>query len=498
MADETFITASNPIIYADYPDPDVIRVGDVYYMITTTMHMFPGGQILKSYDLAHWEHAGYVFDHLDHTPQQRLEDGNIYGKGMWAASLRFHKGVFHVVFCANDTQSMYHYTAAAIEGPWERHPMSGFYHDNSVLFDDDGRVFIVYGNTEIHLTELLPDLSQPKPGGIDKIIIRDEGDVLLGYEGSHLYKIDGRYYLFLIHWPHTGHGRRTQALFTADRIDGEWIGGDCLDEDLGFFNSGVAQGGIVDTPQGEYYAMLFQDHGAQGRMPVLVPVSFEDGQIRMEQAKAQVQVRQSHPEHTCRPLFGSDDFSSGKREDFWQWNHEPKPELCFFDAKEKCLKLKTDRITENLPEAVNILTQRCFGKLMTAEVTVCGEGLKEGDRAGICALQGQYAEFALTRKNGRLELLIAGRSVENGKMAMDLGALEKETVTLQLRFDYRDKADQVTFYVKKQEEYEPVGSTWQLRYTLDHFMGCRVGLFLYSTKEPGGEARFSDFRMKVD
>ncbi|MBR4759714.1 MAG: family 43 glycosylhydrolase, partial [Lachnospiraceae bacterium] len=166
-----YITAANPIIYGDYPDPDVIRVGDVYYMITTTMHMFPGGQILRSYDLVHWEHASYVFDHLDHTPQQKLEEGNIYGKGMWAASLRYQEGIFHVVFCANDTQSMYHYTATDIEGPWERHPMGGFYHDNSVLFDDDGRVYIVYGNTDIHLTELKPDLSEPKPEGIDKVII---------------------------------------------------------------------------------------------------------------------------------------------------------------------------------------------------------------------------------------------------------------------------------------------------------------------------------------
>jgi len=78
----------NPFLYADYPDPDVIRVGNRYYMITTTMHVFPGGDLLTSTDLVHWELCCHVYDRLDETPQQSLVDGHIYGKGMWAASLR--------------------------------------------------------------------------------------------------------------------------------------------------------------------------------------------------------------------------------------------------------------------------------------------------------------------------------------------------------------------------------------------------------------------------
>ena len=79
----------DPVTGLDYPDPDVIRVEDTYYMISTAMHFFPGGEILRSYDLCHWEHMSYVYDRLDSTPAQRLlGDQNIYGKGMWAASLR--------------------------------------------------------------------------------------------------------------------------------------------------------------------------------------------------------------------------------------------------------------------------------------------------------------------------------------------------------------------------------------------------------------------------
>ena len=100
----------NPITRMDYPDPDVIRVDDTYYMVSTTMYFMPGCEILRSYDLVHWEHAAYVYDRLDSTPAQRLEDGkNIYGCGMWAASLRYHDGIFYICFVANDTHKTYLY-----------------------------------------------------------------------------------------------------------------------------------------------------------------------------------------------------------------------------------------------------------------------------------------------------------------------------------------------------------------------------------------------------
>ena len=102
----------NPIIKADFPDPDVIRVEDTYYMICTTMHFFPGGIILRSYDLIHWEFASYVFDRLESTDAQRLQgEQSIYGKGMWAASLRYHKNKFYVCFSAYDVGKTYLFSA---------------------------------------------------------------------------------------------------------------------------------------------------------------------------------------------------------------------------------------------------------------------------------------------------------------------------------------------------------------------------------------------------
>ena len=115
------IIGKNPITGLDYPDPDVIRVDDTYYMVSTTMHFVPGCEILRSYDLVHWEHLSYVYERLDSTEEQRLVgEKNCYGKGMWAASLRYHKGMYYICFVANDTGKTYLYTADNIEGPWEK------------------------------------------------------------------------------------------------------------------------------------------------------------------------------------------------------------------------------------------------------------------------------------------------------------------------------------------------------------------------------------------
>ena len=267
--------AVNPIIPLDYPDPDVIRVNDTYYMVTTTMHFMPGCEILSSSDLVHWSHCTFVYDRLDSTEGQTLQCGkNSYGKGMWAACLRYHNGYFYVFFVANDTQKTYVYKAKEMAGPWEKSVMAGFYHDCSVLFEED-RVYIAYGNRDIWLTELHPDLSGPKPGGLHRLIISDQDNPNLGYEGAHLYKINGRYYIFLIH-SHPSYWRRIQACYVANSLTDDFIGKDVLDDDRGYCNQGVAQGGIVDTPEGNWFAVLFQDHGAVGRLPILLPIHWEN------------------------------------------------------------------------------------------------------------------------------------------------------------------------------------------------------------------------------
>ena len=514
------IYKDHPLLKMDYPDVDVIRVGDIYYMVSTTMYFMPGCEILRSYDLVHWEHAAYVYERLDSTPAQCLEgEDNIYGQGMWAASLRYHNGKYYIVFVANDTHKTYLYQSERIEGPWAKSEIKGFYHDNSLLFDDDGRVYIVYGNREVHLTELKADLSGPKEGGIDKVIVKDRDDSYLGYEGSHIYKINGKYYVFFINIPRDT-GRRTESCFAADRIDGEYTGGKVMDDDRGYCGSGVAQGGIVDTPDGKWYAILFQDSGAVGRIPVLMPVHWkedsifpvfgDDGVIPME-----FEVPDGKPGYAYESLFGSDDFKNpvaGKEKrftesfgfkSFWQFSHEPDLSLVEHDCESGSVKITTDKISKNLMQAKNTLTQRTMYPTCAAEITVDGSGLKDGDYAGLCMLQGAYAFVALTRRGDKYYLVMKNRKPAEGlwgerhdkepgdeQAAMELSVSK---ITLRAEADFTLMKDTVQMYYIEDGQKKPFGPESKLRFKLDHFTGARFGLFVYSAKETGGSAVFTDF-----
>lgn len=495
----------NPITRMDYPDPDVIRVGDTYYMISTTMHFMPGGVILRSYDLVNWEICTYVYDKLEDNAGHNLDDGKgIYGKGMWAPCLRYANNRFYVCFSANDTRKTYLFEAESITGPWQKRQIDGFYHDPSLLFDED-RVYIVYGHREIWITEFDPELKGPKPGGLHRLLVADPDNTILGYEGSHIYKINGKYYLFLIHslpdrW------FRTQACFTANSLEGKFTGGDVLKDDRGYWNQGVAQGGIVDTPEGDWYAVLFQDSGAVGRIPVLVPVRFEndypvfgiDGKIPED-----FPVQTTRPGYQYAPLYASDDFhyqpdASGKvrLKPVWQWNHNPKDHLWSVTEKPGALRIYTDKTVIDLCQASNILTQRMAFPGCSGTVTVDASGIKEGDYAGICALQGCYQLIAVTKFSGEYFAVVMGKPADNPTVEQPVVYakkwLESPRVTFRLDADFSNMKDEVQFYVQD-AGWVKMGGPLKVRFRLDHFTGCRFGLFLFSTKEAGGFADFADF-----
>ncbi len=511
----------NPLTCLDYPDPDVIRVGGTYYMITTTMHFMPGGEILRSYDLVHWEHAAFVYEKLEDVPSHRLEDAKgIYGKGMWAASLRHHKRKFYVCFVANDTHTTYFFTAERIEGPWKKKTIEGFYHDCSLLFDD-GRVFIAYGNTEIKITELNADLDGPKKGGLDRVAVREIGNKILGYEGTHFYKINGRYYLFFIH-SRPDRWRRVVACFSSDSIEGEFTGGDVLDDDCGYCAQGVAQGGIVETPEGAWFGLFFQDRGAVGRIPILVPMKWkEDLPAFGDNGKIpeDFPVISTGKNYEYTPLTGSDDFrfdnsNSGqtqKLKSWWQWNHSPDNELWHLERK-GALVLKSGKVCRNVTQARNVLTQRALFPRCSVNVLVDGSNMKDGDYAGLAAFQSVYGLIALVREGNDFSIRMLHR--ENKDMSMmklpddndygtetariDLNSNERMTlpgpaVRLRMDFDFSDMKDTVEFFADI-DGWRKLGESHKLYFKLDHFCGCRIALFLFSTKELGGEARFSDFR----
>lgn len=492
------------IIMSDYPDPDVIRVDDTYYMVSTTMHFMPGCVILRSYNLVDWEFASYVYDKLEETDGQTLKDNRgVYGKGMWAASLKYHKGLFYVCFVANDTHKTYLYTAEQIQGPWKKSNIEGFYHDMSLFWDDDNRVFAVYGNMEIHLTELEPDLSGPKKGGIDKVIIRDDPEKSgLGYEGSHFYKINGRYYNFMIHIPK---GKmRTQACFYADCLEGPYKGGDVLCSDLGNWNSGVAQGGIVQDKEGRWYGILFQDHGALGRIPVLVPVEFNtsaDPELAQGavifKVQETVKVSDNRPGYRYQPLW-SNDFTSPA----WQWNHIPDKSA--LSLSKDTYSITSCKVVTNITQAANTYTQRTLEEKCAASVFLDASAISEGDFAGLAALEGEYGFIAVTKKQGKLYLVAAEHKINYTPWSMGVFdtdppeikaeiPIDSAEIELKLDFDLTRTQQKVRLLYKKDGSFKQLGEPVQLRYTLDQFVGVRFALFCYSTKESGGRAVFSNF-----
>ena len=141
----------NPMLWADVPDPDIIRVGDTFYLVSTTMHLMPGAPVMASKDLKNWETVGYIFDRLTDSPKYDLQQGTVYGRGQWATSLKYHNGKFYALLAPNEHGKMgdtYIFSAEKAEGPWKIVSRMRHFHDCSLFFDDDGRVFVVYGTGE--------------------------------------------------------------------------------------------------------------------------------------------------------------------------------------------------------------------------------------------------------------------------------------------------------------------------------------------------------------
>ena len=282
-------TFTNPVIYSDVPDLDVIRVEDNYYMVSTTMHLSPGMPIMKSKDLVNWEIVNYCYDILDDRDELSLRNGkNAYGNGSWAASIRYYDGKFYVAAASQTTGKTYVFSTTDIEnGVWKRSELDGYNHDLSLLFDEqeDGtHIYMFTGTGSVHVRELQEDAEGNityKEGGLDQTIIANANygeNVNLNAEGAHAYKINGKYYIFMIQWPNGG--KRQEICWRSDSLTEGW---ECklmldtgIEVDGQMDGAGVAQGGIVETADGEWYAPLFQDHGAVGRVPMLAKVTWEN------------------------------------------------------------------------------------------------------------------------------------------------------------------------------------------------------------------------------
>lgn len=492
--------AQNPVIFADVPDLSMIRVGDTYYMSSTTMHMSPGVPIMSSKDLVNWKTISYAYDTLVSNDNMNLEQGkSTYGRGSWASSIRYHKGTYYVSTFAATSGKTHVYTTKNIEkGSWKAISFSPSLHDHSLFFDEDGRVYMLYGNKKLILAELNDDLSGLKQGGVNQVVVENSsqptdavGTSGLG-EGSQLFKVNGKYYLFNITWPRGG--MRTVVIHRADKLTGPWEGRVAL-QDLG-----VAQGGLINTPKGEWYAYLFRDYGAVGRIPYLVPVQWANGwPVLGENGKVPQALNLPASKGLIPGIVASDEFTRKKGEPalplVWQWNHNPDPQLWSVTERKGYLRLKTGRIDTSFLLAKNTLTQRTIGPVCSGAAALEVSHMKEGDFAGLALLQQNYGLVGVRAKGDSkvIVMINAGRGKPEEVASVPL---EQNTVHFKAECDFTDRKDVARFFYSLDgKKWVPIGSPLKMTYTMPHFMGYRFGLFNYATKTTGGYADFDYFRI---
>ena len=504
-------TISNPIIWSDVPDEDVIRVGDTYYMVSTTMYFSPGAPIMKSNDLASWEICGYVYDRLAEGDGENLVNGkHDYAKGQWAASLRYNEknGKFYVFFGSYSTNKSYIYSTDDIEhGEWNKVELNGMYHDASILFDDDGRNYLVYGGGEIKIKELNSDMTGFKSGGLDKTLFKTNITGYVAGEGSHIQKIGDYYYIFIIAWP-SGTGR-VEICYRSKSLTGNWENKTVLDSNLGSYNSGCAQGGIVETPDGKWYGLLFQDHGSVGRIPVLVPVTWQnDWPMMGVNGKAPLTLELGSGKGTDLAGDDSFDYTSNDLALEWQWNHNPDNSAWSVTEREGWLRLKNKSIASHLLNARNTLTMRTEGPACSSYIKLDASNMKAGDYAGLSAFQLKYGCIGVrVDDSGNKKVYMSvnnGNEVGNSsnKIVAEQN-MSGDEVYLKVDFKFANVAsdgsssnniDKANFYYSYDgQNWTKLGQELSMSYDLKLFTGYRSGIYSYATKTTGGYADIDFF-----
>jgi xylan 1,4-beta-xylosidase len=506
-------TYSNPLFYEEFEDPDVIRVGTDYYLASTTMHMNPAVIIMHSKDLVNWELAGYCTNKLDLGPAYRLEGGNIYGKGIWAPCIRYHDGTFYIFSNVNGA-ALQVFRSKSITGPWEHSTLPGR-HDLSVLFDDDGKIYLISGNSNPYpIDEIAPDVKSFVPD------VRHHLTVPPGQrmgEGHHLYKINGKYYDVSA----IPGGAVNQMVAKADSIDGPWTVTTMVDgESLGVTGTTPSranvsdrglwlhQGGMCDTPSGQWWSVIMSDHGSAGRMVALVPITWDNGfpLIGLPGNLRKAPNTWIKPDtgyaQAPKPAFVHDDnFDSGKLNPLWQWNHVEDDSKWSLTEKPGVLRLHS-LPANDFYSARNSLCQRPPGpeSIMTVELDT--SGLAAGDNAGLALLSTPYAWIGVvkTADGTTLQMVEAGgggrrRGGPAAAPAQPAIGLTNPPAHLWLRVHCNFDNDQAIFsWSVDGKDFTPLGRPFATTFQLQTFQGVRPSLFNFNTTgQPGGYADFDNY-----
>jgi len=516
-------TYTNPLFYDEFSDPDILRVGDDYYLAGTTMHTVPGLVILHSRDLVNWENISYCFDRFDFDDDafSLRNHKEIYGQGVWAPAIRYANGQFYV-FTNINGKGLQCYTSKDIHGPWKHHNMQGRIYDLSVLFDDDGKIYAIHGYGEVKCTELKSDMSGPIEETERTII--PEGNAV--GEGHHMYKIGGMYYLISTDYRPNGRtlcsrsksiwGPYETITITADETfgyhaasltqvpqgeqyrighDGTKFGIPEVDKDATACTN-IHQGGIVEDQSGQWWALLMMDFHSIGRTVTLAPITWKDGWPmlglegnlgRAPRTWLKPNINASVQPHA--PYERSETFNGKTLGRVWQWNHNPD------DRK---WRLKNGRLrlqsmpAEQLMWARNTLTQRVIGPVSVATVELYTKGMKDGDVAGLGNINVPCSWIGIV-KDGQQTILRCFEQATNDTIDTSV-----TTDKLWLRIVGNYDHDSAHYeYSLDGEHYQQIGREMPLSYQLISFQGSRHALFAFNYKgKNGGYAEFDNFSVE--
>lgn len=516
-------TFTNPLFYDEFSDPDIIRVGEDYYLAGTTMHSVPGLVVLHSKDLVNWEFSSYCFNRFDDSDDFNLRNGKeAYGQGIWAPAIRYHNGKFYI-FSNINGHGLQVFISDSAKGPWKHQHIKGDIYDLSVLFDDDGKVYAVHKYGNVTITELKPDLSGPVEGQ-SKVVI-PEGNAM--GEGHHIYKINGMYYILSADYSPMGRmqcarskniwgpyetcvisERESFGYSAAWTIQNVGLGRPVPEDGFKFKAnkpsgetlacSTIHQGGIVQATDGKWWGVSMQDFNAVGRTTCLSPVTWVDGwpYFGLEKNLGRSPRTWFKPNDAVKTPVVTydrcDDFSGKTFKPVWQWNHNPDDKMWSLNKERKGWLRLHSMPAQQLLWAKNSLTQRAIGPVSYTSVKLDASRLKVGDEAGLGAINMPYSSLGVV-KTGKDLVLRCYDQFTNKEVEK---AISQKVVWLRLWGDY-DKSQLQYSYSLDGKIWENIGEQILSPYQLKTFQGVRVALYAFNKQEKnGGVADFDDFKVE--
>ena len=471
QGDGTYV---NPVLNADFSDPDVIRVGTKYYMVASDFH-FMGMQVLESDDLVNWRYVSQIYRRLD---EPGWNDNKHYAGGSWAPAIRYHNGRFYVYFCTPD-EGLYMSSAPDARGPWTPlHLLKRVekWEDPCPLWDDDGQAYLgrsQWGAGPIIVHKMSADGRQL----LDEGVTVYTGPVA---EGTKWLKRDGYYYLII---PEGGVGQGWQTVLRSRNIYGPYERRVVLEQGSTTVN-GPHQGALVDTPEGTWWFYHFQETPVLGRVVHLQPARWKDGWPLMgvdldgngvgePVGRWQKPYKDSQPV----PLATDDDFDGPQLGLQWQWNHNPRDDHWSLNARKGWLTLKA-MPANSLKQSHNMLTQKVIGYRSSWTTRLAATGRC---RAGLFCIGKQFRGIGLCPE---------GVYVEHGGVTTVVQRGQFKELYLRVENDCEENCHQF-YYSTDGKTFTEAGEPFTMR--SGYWKGIRVGLFCYGD---GGKAEFDYFRMR--